>query len=1107
MAEVQPERHAAQFSPKELLKVRRPERFSDSVVEEVASLDRSILEYHLETLTNRSQETQFAIFARHLAEREICPNLLPQTGPTGGGDSKVDSETYPVADDIALAWHAGIGREGASERWGFAFSAKKKWRDKVGSDVDKAVKTGRGYKKVFFISNQFIRDKERGEVEDQLRTKHGLDVRLLDRTWILDKVFTNGHEALAAQDLQLGTALRREVRKGPLDTRREMQQKEIEERIQKAIQEGRFGAPLAEDCIESADLARRLERPRMEIDGLYDRAERVAAKSGNEHQRLSCAYQRAWTAFWWYEDYEQFSHLYEAAEQLAKGSRNAYHLELLSNLWSILHSSVIADKLSAERSALAARTETLSSELDRLCQQQEQPSAVLHARVLRLQMQLVLNLAAKEPIGPVLNQFQEVVRSCEGLAGFPLEPLVEILAELGEHLGSLAAYDELFELVVKVQSGRKADVETARMLLRRGAQKLSARQPYEAIRTLGLSLRKLYKHESRDAAVHALYLCGRAYESVGLLWAARGTLLSAASLATSEFYDYEKVLPSQGACYQRLKWLELQIGRVPHALSWHEVESIVTRVLADRGTGGDQLREDAVAFDGTLGLLFLRTEFWELKYLSGLPDVLEGLGLFGASVALMYALGYEKEVGDTFFPETGNDEDMRAFFLKWRDQPASRDVPDRPALYEGRKVTLTSRLLGCEISVETENVFPCVELAESILAALESLLSTGTIDVIAMREPTLTMAVRRSDFAKEPFEFELQDYAGRPHVDVLCCPLDSKNIPNGILSQLKDKLLDLLTAIIARAVIANDLIQVLKRLFGDERALDRSLNFTGSFVTVTNVLGHEPKNQISSWANAKARNYYPKRAEAWDAHDIPIKTNADANSPVIPPDSESPPPELRGLGRVKQNEIRTVSLIRESLWDKTTWVATVFATAVDGASPPILAIAFKDGQVGTEIFRLWRSELGDCDEQEKLRVVIVRGIDKANPHSYRVAIGSNPVVGFSRENVRYAAFVSRINKMEPDSSANLERFLRAYETFKCYFLMAAVWKGDGSEPELIYGSAVLKRQVLIRPAWEIGLNDLDGVAIQSDDTPLIPPEQKNPPVVELLRRKQERGAS
>lgn len=219
MGEDQREHSALRFSPKEFLRARRPERFSDSVVNERSSLDRSFLEYHLETLTNRSQEVQFATFARHLAEREICPNLLPQTGPTGGGDSKVDSESYPVADDIALGWYAGIGRDAATERWGFAFSAKKQWRDKARADVAKAVETGRGYEKVFFITNQFVRDKERGQVEDELRVKYGVDVRIFDKTWILDKVFANEHETLAIEDLQIVTSKRKEVQKGPLDTK------------------------------------------------------------------------------------------------------------------------------------------------------------------------------------------------------------------------------------------------------------------------------------------------------------------------------------------------------------------------------------------------------------------------------------------------------------------------------------------------------------------------------------------------------------------------------------------------------------------------------------------------------------------------------------------------------------------------------------------------------------------------------------------------------------------------------------------------------------------------------------------------------------------------
>ena len=72
-----------------------------------------------------------------LPKKEICPNLVVQTGPTGGGDSKVDTETYPVADEIAMRWYEGIGREAAQERWAFAFSAKEKWRPKIRADVEK----------------------------------------------------------------------------------------------------------------------------------------------------------------------------------------------------------------------------------------------------------------------------------------------------------------------------------------------------------------------------------------------------------------------------------------------------------------------------------------------------------------------------------------------------------------------------------------------------------------------------------------------------------------------------------------------------------------------------------------------------------------------------------------------------------------------------------------------------------------------------------------------------------------------------------------------------------------------------------------------------------
>src|SRR5215212_3292384 len=138
------------LSPKEFLKQRRPDSFSDSEIVNAPILDRSTFEYHLDTITSRSEEVRFENFARELAKREICPNILPHTGPTGGGDSKVDAETYPVADGLFLTWCVGTGRDAAAERWAFAFSAMKTWRAKVRSDVAKIAKTGRGYTTAFF---------------------------------------------------------------------------------------------------------------------------------------------------------------------------------------------------------------------------------------------------------------------------------------------------------------------------------------------------------------------------------------------------------------------------------------------------------------------------------------------------------------------------------------------------------------------------------------------------------------------------------------------------------------------------------------------------------------------------------------------------------------------------------------------------------------------------------------------------------------------------------------------------------------------------------------------------------------------------------------------
>jgi hypothetical protein len=1094
------------YSPKEFLRARRPEKFSDSVTEQTPVLDRSILEYQLDSITSRKQEVNFENFAHRLAERTICPNLIPQTGPTGGGDSKVDTETYPVADSLSLIWYEGIGLEAASERWAFAFSAKKQWPAKVRGDVKKIFETRRGYKKAFFISNQFIRDQSRAKIEDELRTKYKLDVRILDRTWILDKIFKNKLELLAIEELGLEISTRRETQKGPLDIERERKLDALEKKIEEAIQQGNYSFNIAKDGLDAAIYSRNLERPRIEIDGRFERAERVAQKGGTPHQILECAYEKAWTTYWWHEDFIKFSELYTSIENLAKNTRNVYELELITNLWFLLYGMTLGDKFPDEVTLFQNRTETLFIELERLSKEENRPSTALQAKTLFLQMQLALKQYKKEPVDKVLNDLQVVIQRAQNLPGYPFEPLVEILTELGEFLEGVPAYEALFETIVKISSAHKGEISAARLLLKRGEQQLSANRPYEAIRSLGRTFTSLYKHESKEDAVFALYLCACAYEQVGLLWAAHGTMLNAASLAINDYWKYGDITPLQAACYSRLKWIELQLGRIPHILAWHEMDKVVRAALVEQGYEKLRLTEMNRVFDGILGMFLLRTDIWDLKQLTKFPDTLEKLDLPYASIALTYSLGHEDELIDDNYRSVWGNEDIKSVFLKMSDQPASEDLPEKPILCNESKIYLKSNLLGCEITLESENCSPCVELAESILAALESLLSTGLLTRMAAREPVLSIVIRKSEFAKQPFEFNLQDETGKPNITFACSPFDPHNMSLEKQGQVKDKLLELVSTIMARSIMIPELDKTLNELLHEEHGLDRSINFTGSFVTIGNVLGYTPKTNLSDWLNPKEKEYHLKRSEPWNADILRKKeeTNQETIKPSLAPGGEDIPSDLLNPEKTKHTQMKTVSLIREALWNKAGWHGTAFLVAMDSSTPPILAPTFKDQEAARQIFAQWRSELGVRDESELLRISIVRGINKKKPYWYRVVIGSNPNASLSSSNIRYAVLVNRIHTMEPSSDENLERFIHSYNFFGQYFLAPAIANSDMSSINPFLDYYIAKREIFIKYAWEIGMNDLEGVAIQSDDDPIIPEEEKNPPIIELLKLKRER---
>jgi hypothetical protein len=143
------------YAPSRYMRDRHPDLFSDSVSEVEYQVEREVLSYHLETLTNQKDETAFENFAQRLCEKFIAPNIRPQTGPVGGGDGKTDAETFPVSSEISARWFVP-DNDKAGERRAFAFSAKKTWRPKIKSDVAAIAGTKRDYDQIICVTNQFV---------------------------------------------------------------------------------------------------------------------------------------------------------------------------------------------------------------------------------------------------------------------------------------------------------------------------------------------------------------------------------------------------------------------------------------------------------------------------------------------------------------------------------------------------------------------------------------------------------------------------------------------------------------------------------------------------------------------------------------------------------------------------------------------------------------------------------------------------------------------------------------------------------------------------------------------------------------------------------------
>ena len=1077
-------------SPRDYYRTIHPDYFSDSCVEAITEVDRSMMEFHLSSITTRSQEADFERFARRICERTICPNLLPATGPTGGGDSKADAETYPVADSVAFNWLAGVGREAAEERWAFAISAKKVWQSKLRSDVKKIVDTRRGYTKAFFVTNQPVSSKKRSALEDNLRTEYSLDVRILDQTWILEKVFGEQLVDIAVAELKVNSLSRLIPRIGPNDARRQAELASTEERIVSALTADHVTRAIVDDALDAAELARALERPTTAVEGMFARAERFAEQFGSQRQKIDAAYHWAWTLFVWLNDRASFLKQYDVVEAMVDGSHNVHDFELMLNLWILMALQALNIEDFAEWGRL--HTARLREQLKRLIADPSRPSTALQAHACSLKIDLIERLRMDEQAEDMFEAIENVLKQAEGMIGFPVQTLVKVLTMIGPMVGDSAAYNRLFSAIVELSGTRDGEVAAARLLINRGEQYIDQDRPARAIAMIGQALTRLYKHETRDEIVTALALCGGAYERVGMVWAARASYINGAGIAAQDFWTHGTISGGLIRCVNRLKWVELRLARLPHLMAFQRVEIALRANLRNKGLDLRFLDEDHVEFDVLLAHMLLHTPDDELLLLERLPDVLSDLTLVSARVALLHMLGYPDELDDM---AATNDVDGNKLATElWRlevDVP----LPDSLDLYAGDRTALVSTILGCQIVAICLTVPPCVEVGAWILAILEGFLSTSSVKTAYAFEPTITIEIVTSEADEPKISLSATDRLGHPHFVVSC---DSFN-PYKMLPQdqavVGNTLFKLAIKILFSGVAFHDMEISFEALVRDERAVERAVFFTGSATTTSNVLGTSPPFHLSDWITAEHKKY-PSQPCNWTP-----PSDATAKNAVAPECGQAEQsPNLIDRDLNPHQQIEVISHIRAALWDEAEWLSPAFGWEPDHSSPPLLGIVFRNRTAGTAIFAAWRKEIGDLDARNELGITIVRGISKRNPFAYRLLLGANLSTRSKKSKV--ALILKRFITADPVTDLNLNTFLADYAIHH-NFLLAPAFLQNGV-PEPLMDHAILLRELNVREAWQIGLYDHDSVGIMPDDDIIIPAEVSAPPVHRLQQWKRDR---
>lgn len=1071
------------LTPTEFYKQRRPENFSDSELIQEAVLTRELLAFELSQISNNQKQDQFETLCRRLAEKFIAPNLIPQVGPTGGGDGKTDFETHPVSVKISDRWFIPENGWSNNEKWAFAISAKETWKPKLKSDIKKIISTNRDYTKIFFFTNRTPSSKQKKAAQDEFQQEFGLEITILDAEWILEKTTSNPDITdIIVDSLNLSSVYKPKVRLGSNDTDRLKKLESLEKEIANPNRYFEFDFQLVEDALEAALLSRNIGRSKDEVEGKFERALRFSNKLQNKGQLVRIHYQRAWMYIHYFDDFKNFISAYQEVKNLVSIESTISELELFFNLFNVLK-GVVSNEVFDECKAIDLNNERI--EIENIIQShindESKPSSALIARTFKIILDLWDKMTNQENPDELFNEFSDCLKNSTGHIEYPFEVFKNIIEVYGDIFPDNSAYDSLFETVAEISGNRHSQVSSAEMFIRRGAQKIKANLHKESIVFFGKALLKLAKEESKHGMYLALMGLSMAYKAVGLPWASYNSLITACSIPMKEWYEKGVFDKRMYRCVKEILINELFIGRLPVFLVWNELSNAISYQINVEEEKDSQY---SLAFlDAGMSVRLIDSKLLDPKAYSVLPDLLASQELWLSQHSVLYALGHLVILSDDdYYSNAGisNEEELNEYFEKVAHQPLKKQMLCDTDLLSTNPLKFQSVILGVTFTIEFPRNHELFLFAETILAFLESFLATSAKNVYPNSESIIIKLIKNEN-ASDLRVFESD------RSNTYTMELGTKDYSKEGDSQLWQDALSFISIILSKNFFVEDVKKYLEALFIEEEVHERcGLIFQHSKL-IANVLGEQPKLFFDQWIDGHNFKRFEKLRE------LPFEIK-DEKIFAIAEDEESIKPEFENL---KHSDLKAVSIIDDQLWNKATWRA--FGSFIDRVDNKLgVFLTFENHEFGKQIFTDWIGRFGRKDENELIRITIIKGVNRNNPNWYRVHItNSMDEKMFLKE--KFIISSARFHEMNAHSPDNLSHLIASYNHYREYFFCPARFTNDG-RLEPFEELSILKKELYIKNAWEIGLNDFERSAIRPNDQPIIPEGVENAPILEVLEK-------